>query len=356
MTDPGRELPAPTEGAAPEWAWPPSPDDLASIASIDVEAFARGDGTGQDLHRSVEVRPWLSSTTSIRPRRLSAIVPLAAAAVVAMGLLAPREPVILPIATSPAAPLADVLSGPQQASMARAEADTSSIARPVTSRAIAAPSRVRSGAAVAIAEPASGTRNGTAAPGVRPVQARAVLDTRALEASPAPPLTPAPTAATMATDAAPPVSDSTRAAYAATVLAGGAVDDAAPASIVPTPIPEARTTIPTDDEPSIRDVLHRYGRAYSRLDASAARAVWPGVDARALERAFAGLRSQQVELGDCRVMLDRAARAASATCSGSQAWVPRVGDASPRVEPRQWRFRLSRADRDGWRIDSVQSR
>ncbi|HTV01297.1 MAG TPA: hypothetical protein VMF13_12190, partial [Luteitalea sp.] len=108
------------------------------------------------------------------------------------------------------------------------------------------------------------------------------------------------------------------------------------------------------EEPRIRSVLARYGDAYSRLDAAAARAVWPTVDARALSRAFSTLRSQALVLEQCEIAVtgDRA----EAACRGTSTYVPAVGEARLRREPRQWRFELARTDEATWQIRNAQSR
>jgi hypothetical protein len=93
-------------------------------------------------------------------------------------------------------------------------------------------------------------------------------------------------------------------------------------------------------------VLAQYEAAYSALDASAAAAVWPGVDSRALSRAFNGLASQRVSLGRCEVTL--AGPAARADCQGTAQWSPKVGG-GPRVESRRWVFALQKTG-GAWQI------
>lgn len=114
-----------------------------------------------------------------------------------------------------------------------------------------------------------------------------------------------------------------------------ALRNAAPAPVVTTasapPPPPA-----VDERARIRSVLSRYEAAYSGLDASAAHEVWPAVDQRALARAFNGLQSQQLSLGDCDVTVD--GTIARAECAGSASWTPKVG--SGRTEPRRWAFDL----------------
>ena len=102
---------------------------------------------------------------------------------------------------------------------------------------------------------------------------------------------------------------------------------------------------------SVREALSRYGAAYSRLDATAARAVWPSVDARALGRAFAELRSQRITFDDCDIAVDGAR--ARAACRGATTYVPRAGDQSPRTEARAWRFELEKGRDANWHIASA---
>ncbi|MBA2356027.1 MAG: hypothetical protein H0V80_15355 [Acidobacteria bacterium] len=106
--------------------------------------------------------------------------------------------------------------------------------------------------------------------------------------------------------------------------------------------------LPPADGPRIHAVLRQYASAYRRLDAAAARAVWPSLDTRALARAFDGLQSQQLVFDRCDVSVSGAK--AQAACHGSATYVPRVGDRSPRTDARQWSFQLERVDGEQWRI------
>ena len=110
-------------------------------------------------------------------------------------------------------------------------------------------------------------------------------------------------------------------------------------------------TIGATDPMPVLETLSRYGAAYSRLDASAARAVWPSVDVRALGRAFSELRSQRVTLADCDIAVDGAR--AKAACRGAATYVPRAGDQNPRTEARDWRFELEKGRDANWRIASA---
>jgi hypothetical protein len=114
------------------------------------------------------------------------------------------------------------------------------------------------------------------------------------------------------------------------------------------PVPMPAPPPPRIDENSaVRTVLHRYADAYSRLDASAAQQVWPGVNRVALSRAFDGLASQDISLGKCAV--DVSGESARATCAGAATWAPKVGGGGARTEPRAWTFQLAKAGAD-WQI------
>ena len=103
----------------------------------------------------------------------------------------------------------------------------------------------------------------------------------------------------------------------------------------------------------MRQLLDRYVRAYNRLDAAAAHAVWPGVDKSALERAFAGLSAQTLRFDRCTVAVDD--EGGTATCSGDARWVPRFGCQGTKREQRTWRFELAR-NGDDWIITRAEAR
>jgi hypothetical protein len=100
------------------------------------------------------------------------------------------------------------------------------------------------------------------------------------------------------------------------------------------------------DDAGVRATLARYESAYSQLNADAAGAVWPGLNRRALARAFDGLSSQHVRLGRCDVRI--VGESAVAECAGSATWTPKVGGGT-RNEQRLWQFRLRNAS-SGWQI------
>jgi hypothetical protein len=107
------------------------------------------------------------------------------------------------------------------------------------------------------------------------------------------------------------------------------------------------------EEQRIRAILGEYRSAYERLDASAAKAVWPSVDQRALARAFEGLRSQGLAFDDCQMQVR--GQQATATCRGRATFVPRVGSSGERTERRQWTFELQKVG-ESWLIRSALAR
>jgi hypothetical protein len=127
---------------------------------------------------------------------------------------------------------------------------------------------------------------------------------------------------------------------------------AAEASAVsPRPQPAQATQPPRDDEAGVRSVIDGYRRAYSELDAAAARRVWPSVNEGALARAFGQLRNQTVTFERCDLVVE--SEGATAQCDGRADWAPQVGDRTPRSERRSWRFDLVR-DGEDWTISRVQ--
>ncbi len=140
-------------------------------------------------------------------------------------------------------------------------------------------------------------------------------------------------------------------------IATSKVPDLPPTPVAaPEPAPPPRTdpapAPPPLDEAGVRAVLARYEAAYSSLNASAAHALYPGIDARSLERAFDSLDSQQVSLGRCSISMNGAR--AHATCQGSATWTPKVGGGTQR-SARTWRFDLANTN-GAWTITRADAR
>jgi hypothetical protein len=192
----------------------------------------------------------------------------------------------------------------------------------------------------------------------------------ARSASATPPDMPAQPSPPQPTPAAPPTALPPPAVHAAPmpVRATGAATlaSAAPVPVEPLALgttgvtpPPAPAEVPTpaadpavESVSRIRSVLSQYEAAYTGLDAAAARAVWPGVNERALARAFNNLESQRISLDQCDVSVDGAS--ARAECRGLASWVPKVGGGG-RTEARRWTFDLRQAG-GGWQIVRAEAR
>lgn len=128
---------------------------------------------------------------------------------------------------------------------------------------------------------------------------------------------------------------------------------AAPPSAAPAPVtPAGGVDSQVDDLQQVRAVLQRYRAAYDRLDARLAQAVWPGVNQAALARAFEGLESQTLTFDDCDVHLRGST--ASARCTGTARYVPKVGSREPRVDPLVWNFALRKGASE-WEIETARA-
>jgi len=157
---------------------------------------------------------------------------------------------------------------------------------------------------------------------------------------------PAPAASAASTPAAPPPSI----AGLAPAPAPAPASSAAPAVVTP---PAAGAPVETN-QTGIQNTLARYRKAFSSLNASAAREVWPTVNERSLSRAFDRLEQQDVLFERCQIEVTNNDRA-EATCNGTARYVPRVGSRTPRVDQREWRFNLVKV-KDEWLIGAVDAR
>ena len=113
-----------------------------------------------------------------------------------------------------------------------------------------------------------------------------------------------------------------------------------------------RSAAPAADDTELQqknvlEVLHRYRRAFEKLDVRAAKAIYPTLDARALQRAFRDIDAQQMQFARCDMLIK--GRDADASCLGEATYRPKVGSRLVRVTEREWKFNLSRDDA-GWQI------
>ena len=130
-------------------------------------------------------------------------------------------------------------------------------------------------------------------------------------------------------------------------------NEPAPRPTTAAPPPAPTTTPLAREEDGVRSALARYQSAYERLDAGAAKDVWPSVNEAALARAFENLESQDLALSDCRLAVT--GNRAQAWCKGTARYVRRVGSKAAQQDQRLWIFTLSK-DASSWKIDSVQTR
>ncbi len=117
-------------------------------------------------------------------------------------------------------------------------------------------------------------------------------------------------------------------------------------SIVDRPAPIATAT-PTA---AIERTLKGYQAAFSRLDVAAVREVWPGVDEKALAKAFDQLRREDLTFDSCEVTVT--GTTAVAACGGTTEYVPKIGSKNPRVERHRWRIGLHRVA-EQWVVNRV---
>ena len=120
-------------------------------------------------------------------------------------------------------------------------------------------------------------------------------------------------------------------------------------SAVESPAPITATS-DAADEFAVRRALHSYEIAYEGLDVAATAEIWPTVDRRALSRAFAALKSQDLVFKACSITVYDAN--ATAYCRGTLEYVRKVGNPAPLSAEQQWVFKMRRQD-GAWKIDDV---
>jgi hypothetical protein len=133
------------------------------------------------------------------------------------------------------------------------------------------------------------------------------------------------------------------------------IPDAVVASPAATPAPAvvpAALVSTNDDRMLVDQTLQRYRRAYNRLDARSAQAVYPAVNEHALARAFEDLESQVLLFESCEIEVQGSS--AKVICHGSSHYVPKIGNHETRVERRVWSFTLRKDDGD-WKIENARA-
>jgi hypothetical protein len=132
------------------------------------------------------------------------------------------------------------------------------------------------------------------------------------------------------------------------------IDSEASVILLERPVAESGgPAVSIPDVSAIQTVLGRYLAAFMDFDIEAAKAVWPGVNERALSRSFASLDEQQFEMSECDIAVT--GPNADASCTGVVRYVPKVGSKTMRVERRRWKFELRNSDSQ-WFIETVDSR
>ena len=134
--------------------------------------------------------------------------------------------------------------------------------------------------------------------------------------------------------------------------------EAPPATPPSAPAPPASAAPPAAarggaQRAAVEAVLGQYANAFSALDARRAKAVWPTVNEKNLERAFDSLEQQEFDLGACDITV--LAPRALALCDGTARYTPRVGNRKARTESRRWSFTLRQTGQE-WAIESVNLR
>lgn len=125
-----------------------------------------------------------------------------------------------------------------------------------------------------------------------------------------------------------------------------------PPASVPTPAPVTPELSSQGELAAVQRVLDRFRQMYAQLDASAAKSIWPSVDSRALERIFARLQQQELNFDGCAIALSEST--ATAQCTGSLHYVPRVGNPEPHYERHSWTIELQRTN-ETWAIVQVRA-
>jgi hypothetical protein len=228
-----------------------------------------------------------------------------------------RAPVLPPI-DAPPAPVLTPPPAPQPAAVT---------APPVETLAVRVPPPARVAPIVRPSAPPSPAR-----PDPLPKEAAAVENAAA---PPAPPAVVA-VAPTVTAPAVPP-----------SVVAPAAPALASPPAAAPAAAARSAAAIAHN---AVMSTVREYTQAYGAMDVSAAAAVWPSVDRRALSRAFATLKSQQLEFANCEVTIFDTS--ATARCRGKLEYVRKVGDPTPRTGHQEWLFKMRKLG-DEWIIDGL---
>jgi hypothetical protein len=114
--------------------------------------------------------------------------------------------------------------------------------------------------------------------------------------------------------------------------------------------PGRSTASSGEDTQLVLNTVREYRRAYEQLDVKAAKAVYPSLDERELQRAFRRLQGQQLRFTCQEVSI--VGQDANARCSGDATYHPKVGSRVVRLTKAEWTFNLLRRD-SAWQIADV---
>jgi hypothetical protein len=194
------------------------------------------------------------------------------------------------------------------------------------------------------APPAVTTTSNDVGPSSTPRQTRARLPAESVPRPTRPQLPSAPPARAIDSDVLSP----------SAIAALPHVPAAQPLAPAPPPAPEpAEEPESVRDQRLIRSLLEAYRLAYERRDPLAVAALWPGVDSRAVTRAFSTLNAQRMTFDRCEVSITGVV--AVARCDGRLDYSRSVGETDTQSRQMAWAFALERGSGQ-WRISGVNSR
>ena len=305
--------------------------------------------------------PAPAPTSAPEPDQLASLAPpVVSDAVIPPPTVRPRpyfdDPFGLTRGLSPSIPLQGFDVPPRSAAADNATPPATEPGPPVAAAPPAAAATEASPSATPAPTPSAVTPPPPAAP---PTVTTSPPSTASVPRNPAPPTTSAPSSsgaiAGLATPIPAPAPARSVAAPATPASAAPAPTAAAPAAAAPAAVsPSAASAVVENNQTGIQNTLARYRKAFSALNVSAAREVWPTVNERSLSRAFDRLEEQDVSFDRCNIEVTNNDRA-EATCNGTARYVPRVGSRTPRVDQREWRFNLVKV-KDQWLIGAVDAR
>ena len=138
------------------------------------------------------------------------------------------------------------------------------------------------------------------------------------------------------------------------------LDANVPGASVATLLSDAAAQVAESSEPSdaatelrkVAALLQGYARAYAALDITATRRLWPNASERELSRAFETMLSRYVSFDACDINVEGAT--ATASCRGQARYTEKPDVPTTSTGARTWRFDLRR-DGETWKIENAES-